>query len=524
MGGKISHSSPASDFQSVQPGCLTPQLRGYSDNLELIDSLETLEKVPSRAKSESPKKSKCFTYPENSELDNNTQASSEESPLQNPLKDVHLSGLQNAQNLLSETSECKKSIAPKKKKTPKKASRKQKNKIGNGKKIESNRKEKRRLIEKRINSRSKSKSKRSENDTQKQAEKNQNTIKTIVNTDCEKSKENEVIESCTLKLIKPCFANMPRSDFISALNREISLYVCECDQYMKLMEPFCLSARAKLENLAKSVFPRRHYHDIKALIYGSMATGMALPESDLDILISGLQLYSREEMISSIELFANELRKNNWVCECQDIISARVPVIKLIIDLEKISNKISLSKKFHVDVTFDMSTENSYLPAPYPILCADLIKYRINENAYLKPMTIMLKKLLKSSGLNNSFLGDISSYGLNFMVSAFLRMCPNSPTKGECFMELLHYYGAVFKSSEMMIVNGDYVMLMPVQVQKDCLVITDPFKPGINAAANVTRFGKLQECVKNVWEKLKELRKDWESGLKNEDEIKKIIF
>ena len=325
--------------------------------------------------------------------------------------------------------------------------------------------------------------------------------------------ENECVEN-SVKLIKPCYANTFKRnssrDFVSVLNAEIEAEVSSCDCYMDMVKTSCSEIEQKIEAVAKRTLSKFCEGDeIRAELYGSIATCLALPESDLDILICGLRLYSKEDVVDAIHVFEEEIKSLQWVTECQSITSARVPVIKFIADLSKL-NPDSGVKKLHVDITFEISGDN--LPAPHPVLSADLVKFRCSQLCYLKPMTLLLKKLLKSSGLNNPFIGDISSYVLNLMVSAFLQMCRNSPSPAECFMELLRYYGKEFKNEQMMIVQGDYVMIMPVQVMSGRLVVTDPFRPGVNTAINVTRFDRVQECMNSMWEKLQKVKEEWKSG------------
>ena len=53
--------------------------------------------------------------------------------------------------------------------------------------------------------------------------------------------------------------------------------------------------------------------------------------------------------------------------------------------------------------------------------CADYIKQQIGKHAFLKPLTIILKKYLSLKGLNSAFQGTLSSYGLVLMLLAVLK-------------------------------------------------------------------------------------------------------
>ena len=66
-------------------------------------------------------------------------------------------------------------------------------------------------------------------------------------------------------------------------------------------------------------------------MYGSMATGLALETSDLDIAIRGIEIYTKEKLISCMNSFCNQIEKCAYVEQCKCIATARVPVIKMVI-------------------------------------------------------------------------------------------------------------------------------------------------------------------------------------------------
>lgn len=65
-------------------------------------------------------------------------------------------------------------------------------------------------------------------------------------------------------------------------------------------------------------------------MYGSMSTGLALEISDVDIALQSLSIDSKEKHKDMIIKFSVELAKLPYVEDCQYILTARVPVIKLV--------------------------------------------------------------------------------------------------------------------------------------------------------------------------------------------------
>jgi len=78
------------------------------------------------------------------------------------------------------------------------------------------------------------------------------------------------------------------------------------------------------------------------------------------------------------------------------------------VDLTKLGAK-SPYEKLHVDITFETGM-SGFAGKCHPVMCADLISFRCKELSYLKPITILLKKLLRNSGLNNPYFGTIQGF------------------------------------------------------------------------------------------------------------------
>ena len=111
------------------------------------------------------------------------------------------------------------------------------------------------------------------------------------------------------------------------------------------------------------------------------------------------------------------------------------------------------------------------------------------------------------------------------MVSAFLRMCPHLPSVGECFIETLKYYGEVFRSENMMVVHGECVMLIPppFTMFKTGIMICDPYRAGINAAAGVSKFEDLKQLFLDSCNKLAKIRDTYASEAQKDKVLKQIF-
>lgn len=63
-------------------------------------------------------------------------------------------------------------------------------------------------------------------------------------------------------------------------------------------------------------------------LFGSLAAGVTLPNSDIDLLLTPLEMVG-EYFMSDL---ADELSAFGWVTYCKPILTAKIPVIKLIVD------------------------------------------------------------------------------------------------------------------------------------------------------------------------------------------------
>ena len=70
--------------------------------------------------------------------------------------------------------------------------------------------------------------------------------------------------------------------------------------------------------------------NIVTKIYGSCATGLALTSSDVDISISGLEVFDRNMICSYLLQISKLFEKFKWVTSNKPILTATVPILKLV--------------------------------------------------------------------------------------------------------------------------------------------------------------------------------------------------
>jgi len=158
-----------------------------------------------------------------------------------------------------------------------------------------------------------------------------------------------------------------------------------------------------------------------------------------------------------------------------------------------------------VDITFD----NSINAEPSSVWCGikfiDWMNIEADSSLYLRPLAILLKKLVAIHNYNVPFHGGISSYVLTLMTSAFLRESPKASSIAQAFIHILSYYGAAFDPNRLMIYMGREILDVGVVPKQSDILVTDPFKPQMNAASTLTQFAEIRQLFFTTYRYLIEL-------------------
>eukprot|EP00826_Nyctotherus_ovalis_P057740 TRINITY_DN7902_c0_g1_i6.p6 TRINITY_DN7902_c0_g1~~TRINITY_DN7902_c0_g1_i6.p6 ORF type:complete len:153 (-),score=31.35 TRINITY_DN7902_c0_g1_i6:109-567(-) len=130
-------------------------------------------------------------------------------------------------------------------------------------------------------------------------------------------------------------------------------------------------------------------------------------------------------------------------------------------------------------------------------------QYVISKSAeypILRPVCVVLKRLLKARGLNRPFTGGMGSFVLTVMAIAFLRLGNAYASPSKCLAAFLSYYASVFNPKTMAIVDGRITYTYGNENER--LLISNPLQQKINIAYNVTRFEEIRKCFLDVHAKI----------------------
>ncbi|XP_022688761.1 non-canonical poly(A) RNA polymerase PAPD5-like isoform X2 [Varroa jacobsoni] len=230
----------------------------------------------------------------------------------------------------------------------------------------------------------------------------------------------------------------------------------------------------RIEKVVRQMWPQA-----ECAVFGSFYTGIYMPTSDVDLVISG------EWETSPLYTMQNALLEAGIADAggVKVLSSATVPLVKL----------TDKSTDIKVDISFNQ--KNS-------VKTGELIKSFCQEFPHLPKLVFVLKQYLQMRGLNEVFTGGLSSYSVILLVVSFfqLHVRPNevrsndgSVNLGVLLLEFLEMYGRFFNFEKVGIRIKDKGCLLPRQVLTDQLVrdggkgitneglcIEDPLTPGNN--------------------------------------------
>lgn len=339
---------------------------------------------------------------------------------------------------------------------------------------------------------------------------NQNNINIIINNDNNQGKINYLNK----KFINYNYnfehiQDKEKNNYIiNCLSKDISEFESFVAMQIKSSSNIFQDLLKNVEKAVNECIPDYQVH-----LYGSHATNLCLPWSDLDVVLIPKNLnmiYNKSENNRSLlsKLYEN-LKNQKWVKDILYISNASIPIIKIY--------SIGIYNNIPIDISIQEETH-------FGLKCVELVKQYMNQYESLKPLVLSIKNILKRANLNDPYKGGISSYGLILMIIYFLKQQSfagidiskgeNNCNLGHLFYDFLVYYSFDFEFGK----NIIYVKNTPSDLEAlkyqnislgPKLIIIDPLNPSNNVA---------KSCFQNMGIKmafiisLKSLLEDCECG------------
>jgi non-canonical poly(A) RNA polymerase PAPD5/7 len=227
--------------------------------------------------------------------------------------------------------------------------------------------------------------------------------------------------------------------------------------FLHLMEPLPseIEQRERLVERIRQAVQRSFDVGTRLEVFGSQATGLFLPTSDIDLVVmtpnpengsaktaetedtnaANENNYKDESAAKSpLHCFMEMMQQTEWLNDLsylEAVEHTRIPLVKFTMAATGIS----------VDVSFNQPTGP---PA------AELMKRYLDALPPLRPLTIVLKYFLAARSLNEPYSGGVGSFMLQLMIVAFLQQRerdavnfarPSAYNLGALLLDFLELYG-----------------------------------------------------------------------------------
>ena len=236
---------------------------------------------------------------------------------------------------------------------------------------------------------------------------------------------------------------------------------------------------------------------ISICIYGSYSTGLQLEESDIDISIellpnangkyaNNVNLKTTSELISELNEYLSKFPefKNLFA-----ITNTQIPILKM-----KILGENNIETK--IDLTFNLKNTKNTI---------NFYNNTLKKYKQIKPLTLLIKNLIKKNGLASVFDGGFSSHSIFIMVTANVRVLlknKNSLNLGDLLNSFLHFYGKTFNFTNTAIdltdKNNPYII---TQEFAKVPVFVDPITK-INVSKSSFLHQQLKQLFCDTYDKL----------------------
>lgn len=208
-----------------------------------------------------------------------------------------------------------------------------------------------------------------------------------------------------------------KSKFTRAMNDRLDSMIKDLETYNAKLEQGRRLIKERIADIVKRSFNGNAY--IKE--YGSFASRLLTPYSDMDISIQGCSVLNRDQITEMLNVLNDNLSLYGFVKKVNTILTAVVPVIKIEAD-PSVDYECSLntndSMVIHVDIIVD--TMDGYNPISTALRTTEYMKYCIATYPSFYKNMLLLKYAMSCNELNSAYRGGLCAYGLSVLYVAYI--------------------------------------------------------------------------------------------------------
>eukprot|EP01025_Chloroclados_australasicus_P065498 TRINITY_DN8925_c0_g2_i1.p1 TRINITY_DN8925_c0_g2~~TRINITY_DN8925_c0_g2_i1.p1 ORF type:complete len:457 (-),score=63.18 TRINITY_DN8925_c0_g2_i1:447-1817(-) len=198
--------------------------------------------------------------------------------------------------------------------------------------------------------------------------------------------------------------SVPWIKYCRGFNSRMAALHNEIVQFCKCLEATAQERRSREEAVAQvTQVIKSIWKDSKVMVFGSFATGLYVPTSDIDlVVVDEVFDVDRIENLDNMRACANLLTRQGVAENAKVISKAKVPIIKF----EHAASGVN------IDVSFGKANGPQ---------AAEYIKRMLEKWPMMRNLIMLLKVFLQQREMNEVFTGGIGSYALVTMVVAALQ-------------------------------------------------------------------------------------------------------
>ena len=208
--------------------------------------------------------------------------------------------------------------------------------------------------------------------------------------------------------------------FNKIMDYKIDEIITQLENHTQKLELGRKMIQSRINTIVKKTF---NTETVYIQEYGSYATRLLTPYSDMDLSIQGCLMLEREQAIEMLQVLCDNLKLFGFIKNATPILTAIVPVIKLeadpSIEFEE-SEVVPEAMSIKVDIIVDLM--DAFNPISTPLRTTDYIKYCISNYPSFYKNILFLKFALNCNDFTNAYKGGLNAYGLCILYVAYLEV------------------------------------------------------------------------------------------------------
>jgi len=137
------------------------------------------------------------------------------------------------------------------------------------------------------------------------------------------------------------------------------------------------------------------------------------------------------------------------------------------------------------------------------VACIQYVKELQMQMKDLKPIVLIIKKLLQNYNLNHTYTGGLNSYSLVLMVATFLRLFPGVDSMSKNLIEIFKFYGK-YLDYRTTYIQDLQLLKSHLGCEFDSMMIMDPLNSTNNVAKGAYRIADILKIFRHSYDVLQE--------------------